>query len=259
MGTLYQLTSPVGKSYIGISSKTTEARWDKHVEHACGKREAGAIYAAIRKYGAENFSVRTLAIADDWDYLCDLERRAIVAFNCKSPHGYNITNGGEGTAGRDITEEQRKVISKAQKKRYERKEERERLLSFAVKGGEAVSKKWAVKRIDGLAKWQRDAKAKRTRLGSAEHKRLISEKTKEAMARPEVKKKVIACAHDRANDPEWRGKISRSKKGTGTGKRRPEWQAAMSAGILAAWADPVKKAARIEKNRLARMKHGTKK
>lgn len=257
MGTLYQLTSPVGKSYIGISSKTTEARWAKHVEHACGKREAGAIYAAIRKYGPAAFTVRTLAIADDWNYLCDLERRAIVAFNSKSPHGYNITDGGEGTVGRYITESERKKISEAQKKRYERPGERERLAAVAVKAREATSKKWAAQRIDGLAKWQRDAKAKRVRLGSEEHKKLISAGTKTAMARPEVKAKVKECAIQRSNDPDWRKKISASKKGKGTGKRSSEWQASMNAGILAAWADPVKKAARLEKNRLARMKNGS--
>lgn len=65
MGCLYKLTSPSGKSYIGISSKGLDARWAKHVEHALGKRTAGALYAALRKYGPGTFTREVLAESND--------------------------------------------------------------------------------------------------------------------------------------------------------------------------------------------------
>lgn len=43
--------------------------------------------------------MEVLAVANDWDYLCDLERKAIQAFRTQKPHGYNLTDGGEGTPG----------------------------------------------------------------------------------------------------------------------------------------------------------------
>lgn len=99
MGALYRLTSPSGKSYIGITTKTAEARWAKHVEHALGKRDSGYLYNALRKHGAESFAVETLVVADDTDYLRDLEKRAIVAFGTRYPFGYNVAGGGEMAPG----------------------------------------------------------------------------------------------------------------------------------------------------------------
>ena len=251
MSTLYQLTSPSGKSYIGISSKTTDARWAKHVEHALGKRENGALYSALRKYGTDMFQVKTLVIADDWEYLCQLEQKAIRAFNTKAPNGYNITDGGEGTVGRVITAQERERISAGQKKRFERPEERERMIAMAKRAHEANKKRHAAKRVDGLAPWEQRKREAAVRNGSPEHKEIVSSRTREAMAEPEVKAKVLAAAQRRTADPEWRKKISATKTGA-TVSHTAEGDAARLAGIKAAWADPVKKAARIEKIRATR-------
>lgn len=274
MGNLYQLTSPAGKSYIGISLKTTEARWAKHVEHAIGKRENGALYAALRKYGTESFQVKTLVVADDWEYLCKLEQKAILAFNTKSPNGYNITDGGEGVQGpRDA--KTKAAISAAQKKRFENPEQRALMSEYARRAGKIQSERHAANRVDGLAPWQlvkrlhvpveKQPRVPRvglapwqqrkldsaTRQGSVEHRLLLSRRTREGMSKPEVKAKVIASAQRRSADPEWRKKISVTKTGA-TVNHTVEGDAARLAGIKAAWADPVKKAARLEKNRVAR-------
>lgn len=103
---LYRLTSPSGKSYIGICRTTAERRFRGHVREAkSGKR---ALCAAIRKYGPETFTVQTLTIVNDWEYLCDLEVKAIQLFNTCAPSGYNLTKGGDGTLGRKDTEETRR-------------------------------------------------------------------------------------------------------------------------------------------------------
>lgn len=70
--------------------------------------------------------LETLVIAGGWDYLCELEKKAIAAFETRWPNGYNITKGGDGVAdwspemreaigakarGRKMSEETRKKMS----------------------------------------------------------------------------------------------------------------------------------------------------
>ena len=109
MGCLYQLTSPSGKAYIGITKKTASLRFAKHVEHALGKRENGVLYSALRKYQPENFKIETLVMANDWLYLNELEAKVIAAFGTRHPAGYNMTDGGGGTQG-PISEKARRIF-----------------------------------------------------------------------------------------------------------------------------------------------------
>ena len=194
-----------------------------------------ALQLAIRKYGAENFAVETLVIADDWEYLCDLERKAIQAYGTMAPGGYNLTVGGEGVVGRIHTEHAAANMSAGQKRRHARPEERERLRAAGKKGTQVQIAKCAALRIDGLPKWERDAREKRLRLGSDEHRQMLSEQTKAAMARPEVAAKMKACAQARAANPEWRAKISASKKGQGAGRVLPEETKAKMAEARRQW------------------------
>jgi hypothetical protein len=254
MGCLYSLTSPSGKRYLGITLKTVEQRFVKHVEHALGKRENGVLYSALRKYKPEAFKVETLVIANDWEYLCYLEKKAIVAFKTKYPSGYNMTDGGEGVVRTVLTDSARANISRAQRARYARPEQRDKLLAYGRKGQAAVSEKWSQERIDGKAKWQRLARAKRARAGSPEHRAKISKAVKATMAKPEVKAILVSCAKQRASSLEWRQKVGAAKRGHLYGRRSAEFIAKQVAGTKAAWADPVKKAARIAKNRLARLR-----
>lgn len=107
---LYRLTFPNGKSYIGITSGAVKRRVAKHVSQAKEGRRS-AVSQAIRKYGA--FKTEILVVAGDWSYLCDLEQRAIAAFKTLAPHGYNLTSGGEGVLGVRKTKEQREAHSAA--------------------------------------------------------------------------------------------------------------------------------------------------
>ena len=243
MGALYQLISPSGKSYIGISSKSTESRWAKHVEHALGKRDSGALYSALRKYGSEAFTVKTLLIASDWEYLCEMERRAIVAFNSKAPHGYNITDGGEGVIGRIATDEQRKAISRSQKIRFQRPEEQERLRLQGVLGG---SIRAVLRGEEGV--W-RKAKKVSTFTSKLNH----SLATRAGMSDPEVKQRLSESAKRRLERPEELARLKNLNVGRKQ-DRSQQWNANLKTGIAAAWADPVKKAQRIEKNRLAKQR-----
>ncbi len=111
MGALYQISFPNGKSYIGITKKTAIERFNTHRYQAKGRRPH-AIYNALREHGRENATLTTLAIAD-YDYLQMIEPKAIAAFGTKAPNGYNMTDGGEGTA--NPTAETRAKIGAAHK------------------------------------------------------------------------------------------------------------------------------------------------
>lgn len=105
MGCLYQIESPSGKKYIGITTKTLPQRMREHEKCArlglgWGKRKGRppsmVVHRAMRKYGYDKFVAKELVRANDWSYLCDLERKAIVAFETATPLGYNAAEGGEG-------------------------------------------------------------------------------------------------------------------------------------------------------------------
>ena len=125
MACLYQLIFPNGKSYIGITKKTAEQRFKAHClnakngiteypdyspsQKAISDRKYGldnfgrlpwltSLGEAIRKYGKENVIVKTLVIANDFEYLQELEIKAIKRYRTfydSLAHfsGYNTSKG----------------------------------------------------------------------------------------------------------------------------------------------------------------------
>lgn len=246
MGCLYKITSPSQKSYIGITLKTVEGRWAKHKEHALGKRDNGALYSALRKYGPDSFTLEVLVASDDWDSLCRMEREFIQKFQTLSPNGYNIALGGEGVQGKRSEADKRK-ISEAQKKRFARPDQRAMLLQWGMKSAAAAKAMGAIRR-------EENRKQRLAYLHSPEFKALHSAAVKAAMNTPDVKAKLIACAKTRAADPEWRLKISKSKKGK-THRGTIEWNAHISEARKREWQDPVlrdKRLAALVKARAAK-------
>jgi hypothetical protein len=232
MGVLYKLTSPSGKSYIGITSKTLEQRWAKHVEHAFGKRDAGALYGALRKYGVETFKREQLGECDDWERLCQMEKDAIASHGTLSPNGYNLTIGGEGIIG-PKTEQGRANIARAQRERFKRPDQQE-LLRRNVKKMQAAN---AARRAANPPV----PKPRKPRMSKEEH----SARTKAAMARPDVKQKTIECARRRAANPDWRAKISAAKTGTKLSPMSDDCKRKISEARRREWADPAMRAKRL--------------
>lgn len=259
MGVLYKLTSPSGKAYIGISSKGLDARWAKHVEHAMGKRSAGALYAALRKYGVDNFHREVLAEEADWGKLCEMEKRAIQEHGTFSPGGYNMTVGGEGVLG-PLSDKARANISIAQRKRFERPEERKRLKEasklslpklIARRNGSVVPCGHCAKEIYRAA-WQLIRSERFFCSRSCRHAYVAMHgqpRKPGAPPRPsiteETRAKHRAAARARASDPEWRAKISRSKTGRKVGPQSAEHRKAISDARKREWADPVIRAKRL--------------
>lgn len=113
MGVLYRLTFSSGKAYIGITRRSLSSRMVEHRKRLSGCRpnEKFAVYEAWRKYGEPIAEI--LAVLEDHD-LAAAEIEAIKHFRTLSPHGYNLTLGGDGVrTGREISEATREKLRQA--------------------------------------------------------------------------------------------------------------------------------------------------
>lgn len=114
IGTIYRLTSPSGRCYIGQSVNITARKRTFYNENAyySGHRMDNA----IKKYGAKTFKFEILVqVYGDTkeglrETLDELEIYYIKKFDSYK-NGYNMTEGGSGATGCFQTEESRKKIS----------------------------------------------------------------------------------------------------------------------------------------------------
>ena len=107
MGVIYLATNKINnKKYVGKSYSSMEERKADHLYSAkTGSRFV--FHNAIRKYGWINFEWDVVEENVPDDKLNELEIDSIKWFGSKVPHGYNMTDGGEGTLGWEPTEESR--------------------------------------------------------------------------------------------------------------------------------------------------------
>jgi group I intron endonuclease len=146
-GYIYIVTNTVnGKRYVGQTRGQVKYRWAAHVKGALAHNNDYAISHAIRKYGIDAFSVRTLCKAAH----CDLnffEGRAVAILNTIAPAGYNLTPAGDSF---EHTAETRAKISAANMGRTSpnkgkpQSEETKAKLSLSVKAAWADPGKGAI-------------------------------------------------------------------------------------------------------------------
>ena len=104
---IYKITNKInGKVYIG-QSVDIDTRWRQHIN----AKDNVLIHKSIQKYGAENFSFEVL-LECPADMLDVWERDMIALYDCISPKGYNLTEGGGGCK---CSEETRLKMSNARK------------------------------------------------------------------------------------------------------------------------------------------------
>jgi group I intron endonuclease len=113
---IYKLTSPSGKVYIGqsVNLKSRMAHYKSNKS-----KSITAIKSAILKYGWDNFKVDILWSSEDNTnikfILNQLEKDFINLYDCLSPNGYNLRDGG--TDGYIYTNEVKQKISNSNKGR----------------------------------------------------------------------------------------------------------------------------------------------
>ncbi len=95
------------KQYVGWAIDYRR-RWNEHKSGNASK----LVFAAIRKYGIDNFKFEVIEILPE-EEAKHLEVRLISALKTKAPNGYNLTEGGEGTIGWSPSKETRQRMSKS--------------------------------------------------------------------------------------------------------------------------------------------------
>ena len=111
---IYILTSPSGKQYVGRDVNLPK-RAKKHL--IGNSSECRAIYDAIKKYGADTFSVEIIRYPGiSHEALNAVERWKIKQLQTLAPKGYNLTDGGDSSKP---SEETRQKLSKKTRKRLE--------------------------------------------------------------------------------------------------------------------------------------------
>lgn len=102
-----------GKQYVGQTKdfKQREDRWRCMTHHYAGK----LIDNARKKYGFDSFKCEVLKECQTLDELNFWEKYYIEKLNTKTPNGYNLTDGGDGSNGYKHTEEIKRKLSELRK------------------------------------------------------------------------------------------------------------------------------------------------
>ena len=199
---IYKITNKInGKVYIG-QSINIDTRWRQHIN----AKDNYAIHNAIKKYGEENFKFEVL-LECPVEMLNVWERDMIALYDCITPKGYNLTEGGEGYKCSDET---RLKMSKAKKgiKRKPFSEETKRKMRESHKG---IPRSEEVKK-----KISESNKGKKRQPFSEETKRKLSESLKGKKRQPfseEHKRKISNAQKGKNLSEETRLKMSEVKKG----------------------------------------------
>ena len=103
-GLLYVITNNVNdKVYVGKTYDSLDNRFKQHKQEA--KRfPHRPLYAAMNKYGADNFAVTLLDTLEE-DILEVEEQKTVKLFNSYN-YGYNATLGGDGKRYLDISDKE---------------------------------------------------------------------------------------------------------------------------------------------------------
>jgi group I intron endonuclease len=108
---IYKITSPTGRIYIG-QSKDIYGRWTEYRGYMYKIKGQLLLYRSLIKHKHENHTFEIIEICD----VCHLKYYEIYYIwlyeTYNTPHGMNLTTGGEGIPGYRHTEETKLSISK---------------------------------------------------------------------------------------------------------------------------------------------------
>ena len=113
---VYVLTSPEGKRYIGMTMRKPETRWNS----GRGYKNNDEMYRDIEHHGWENFEKEIVAKGLTREDAEMLERKLIKRYDARKPeHGYNIECGGIHPKHHDERTKQKMSVSSSGKFRDE--------------------------------------------------------------------------------------------------------------------------------------------
>lgn len=103
------------KVYIGLTKKDINERFESHID-TTRKIKKYAIHHAMLKYGIENFMITLIEQTPDI-----LRECYWINYYNSFDEGYNLTMGGDGTYGYNLSEIQRRVRSDNTKRLHKSK------------------------------------------------------------------------------------------------------------------------------------------
>ena len=248
--TVYLLTFPNGKSYVGVTSKLA-ARMREHAR----LREGVEITNAIREFGMPEPMVLARADSKEEGYL--LEKEFIRRLNTQIPNGYNVSLGGRGITGipRHIYLEAGRRYSERYRTDPEFRATMRR--AFAVSGPKISAKNRAfyateegkaLMRERGRSEWRanvtaanRQPKAQETLVKMAESTR---DNWKDSAYRQKVNQAREAKQAELRKDPEW----ARKKAEKAAAAMRAKWQDPEYLAKMKARTDSPEKRAKLAEN-----------
>jgi len=110
--TIYKISFPNGKMYIGLTCASLRSRKMEHLSRA-KKGSSLPVHNALRKYG-ESVVWEVLETVSDYEQGKVLEIKHIANFNAIEK-GYNLTKGGDGSFGYKQSDSQKLKSSLAHK------------------------------------------------------------------------------------------------------------------------------------------------
>lgn len=130
---VYLVTNNIdGKKYVGQTSQSLKRRWARH-QQPFNHRRNSYLYNAICKHGIENFSIEILVQVSTKEEMDYYEIGMIKALDLRNPDkGYNLTDGGGGMLGFNLSEETRLKMS-----RHVKSEEHCKKISESKMGNQA--------------------------------------------------------------------------------------------------------------------------
>jgi group I intron endonuclease len=206
-GIVYLVTCRVtGKHYVGQTTRSLAFRWGQHLARA--RRGSNyPLHAAIRKHGADSFTVEMLEEVADRSGLNERELYYAGLFHTLSPDGYNL-KAGDGHLS-EFSEETRRKMGAASKA-HQTPEVREQTAAL-------MRARWA----------DRDWRARRSAL------------FRQAQSRPEVRAansaRQVGVQKVLMNRPEVRAKLSAAQR---LAHARPEVRSNHSEGARRMWSKP---------------------
>lgn len=155
---VYKLTAPNGKVYIGITSRDPKIRWNSGNGYKYNKH----FYDAIQKYGWKNIKKDVLysGLSQEDAYRLEIELISKYKSNDRE-FGYNKSSGGESSVRGLHWHQSKETIEKKSQKMRGRKltQEQRKKLSESLKGhvspnkGKHLSEEAKTKISNALKKW----------------------------------------------------------------------------------------------------------
>lgn len=215
-----------GKCYIGRTVNNLAQRKREHKSSA-RNGNTSVFWRAIRKYGWKSFVWSVLFESNDFDKLSKMEIKYIKKFQSRTPSGYNVTEGGEGTSGWKHSEESIEKMSEAHRGCVPSEETRQKQReSMLITLENKVTTKAEHERRSNSQKGDKHSEETKAKIRQANLGKRASQATREKMSQSgkkrhrlngghssETKEKIGKAHKGNKHSEETKRKISKANKG----------------------------------------------